>query len=60
MRKVWMGFAAMGGILIAGILMLAFGKMTDTAFGLWIGGMTANVFGYSAANVVTKVVTKEQ
>ncbi|MDD5547161.1 MAG: hypothetical protein PHO67_08430 [Candidatus Omnitrophica bacterium] len=54
LRKWWMGVAALGSVLVAGVLMLGFGKMNDTVFGLWVGAMTANVFGYGTANLVAK------
>ncbi len=58
LRKWWMGVIVLGFVMVAGVLMLAFGKMTDTTFGLWIGGMTVDAFGYGAANLVAKNIVK--
>ncbi len=54
MRKWWMGVIVLACVLLAGVLMLVFGKMTDITFGLWIGGMSIDAFGYGAANLVAK------
>jgi len=54
MRKWYMGVIVLACVLIAGVLMIAFGKMTDTTFGLWIGGMSIDAFGYGAANLAVK------
>lgn len=49
-----MGVIVLGCVLLAGVLMIAFGKMTDTTFGLWVGGLTVDAFGYGTANLVAK------
>ena len=47
-----MGVIVLGSVLLAGLVMIAAGKMSDTTFGIWIGGMTVDAFGYGASNLL--------
>jgi len=57
MRKWWMGVVVLIAVFIAGLVKMLFGGgLSDTAFGLWIGAMTIDVFGYSASNLLAKKI----
>lgn len=57
MRKWYMGVIVLAFILLAGVLVLLLGKMNDTTFGMWIGAMSIDAFGYGAANIAVKNIT---
>lgn len=54
LRKWYMGVIVLVFILLAGGLALLLGKMNDTTFGMWVGAMSIDAFGYGAANIAVK------
>jgi hypothetical protein len=60
MRKVLVTGAVILTLIIGLVLMLAFKVMTEGMWTAWIAGVAGSGGLYATANVVTKVVSKEQ
>jgi len=49
-----MSAISIGALIIGLVLMLAFGKMSDTVWAAWVVGVGGTAGGYAAANVASK------
>jgi hypothetical protein len=54
LRKWWMSAIAVGALVIGLVLMLAFGKVSDTVWAAWVVGVGGTAGGYIVGNVSAK------